>query len=88
MSDGSIKKIGKLSISQVVLILFTLAVSVGIVFGLIQLANYVINDKLHLTGTIKTVSQIIAIIISLYPVKFMFGSIIYKIYGDLHPNKT
>lgn len=66
ISDGSIKKLGKLSISQATLILFALAVSVGIVFGLIQLANYVINEKLHLTGVIKTVSQIIAIIISLY----------------------
>ena len=87
ISDGSIKKLGKLSISQVALILFALAVSVGIVFGLIQLANYVINDQLHLTGVIKTVSQIIAIIISLYPVKFTFGSIVYKIYGDLNANK-
>lgn len=88
ISDGSIKKIGKLSILQVVLILFALAVSVGIVFGLIQLANYVINDILHLTGAIKTVTQIMAIIISLYPVKFTFGSLVYKIHGDLSANKT
>ena len=88
ISDGSIKKLGKLSLSQVALILFALAVSVGIVFGLIQLANYVINDKLHLTGVIKTVSQIIAVIISLYTVKFTFGSIVYKIYSDLNANKT
>lgn len=88
ISDGSIKKIGKLSILQVVLILFALAVSVGIVFGLIQLANYVINDILHLTGAIKTVTQIMAIIISLYPVKFMFGSLVYKIHGDLSANKA
>jgi len=59
---------------------------VGIVFGLIQLANYVINDKLHITGIIKTVSQIFAIIISLYPVKFTFSNIVSKIYGDLNVN--
>jgi len=88
ISDGSIKKLGKLSISQAALILFALAVSVGIVFGLIQLANYVINEKLHLTGVIKTFSQIIAIIISLYPAKFTFGSIVYKVYGELNTNKT
>ena len=88
ISDGSIKKIGKLSISQAALILFALAVSVGIVFGLIQLANYVINVKLHLTGIIKTFSQIVAIILSLYPVKFTFGSIVYKIFGDLNANKS
>lgn len=88
ISDGSIKKLGKLSISQAVLILFALAISVGIVFGLIQLADYVINDKLHLTGGIKTFSQIVAIILALYPVKFVFGSIVYKIYGDLNANKS
>lgn len=88
ISDGNIKKLRKLSISQVVLILFALAVSVGIVFGLIQLANYVINDLLHLTGVTKTFSQIIAIIISLYPVKFAFGSIVYKVYGEINANKS
>lgn len=88
ISDGNIKKLGKLSMSQVALILLALVVSVGSVFGLILLANYVINDKLHLTGVIKTVSQIIAILISLYPVKFVFGSIVYKIYSDINANKT
>ncbi len=88
ISDGSIKKLSKLSISQAALILFALAVSVGIVFGLIQLANFIINEKLHLTGVIKTFSQIIAIIISLYPIKFIFGSIFYKIYSNLTTNKS
>ncbi|ARK20305.1 MULTISPECIES: disulfide bond formation protein DsbD [Sporosarcina] len=82
ISDGSIQKLRKLSISQVVLILFALAVSVAIVFGLIQLANYVINDQLHLTGTIKTFSQIVAILIALYPIKFLFGSLVYKVYKN------
>lgn len=81
ISDGSIVKLSKLSISQVFLILFALAVSVGIVFILIQLANYVINDKLHLTGGPKTFSQIVAVILSLYPIKFIFGSIVYKMYN-------
>lgn len=81
ISDGSIIKLSKLSISHVILILFALAVSVGIVFGLIQLANYVINDTLHLTGGFKTFSQIVAVILSLYPIKFIFGSIVYKIYN-------
>lgn len=88
ISDGTIEKLRKLTISQVILILFALAVSVGIVFGLIQLANYVINDKLHLTGVIKTFSQIVAIIISLYPVKFTFGSIVYKVYSKLNTNNS
>lgn len=88
ISDGSIKKLGKLSISQAALIVFAFVVSVGIVFGLIQLANYVINDMLYLTGVIKTFSQIIAIIISLYSVKFTFGSFVYKVYGELNANKS
>lgn len=88
ISDGSIKKLEKLSISQFLLILFALVVSVGIVFGLIQVANYLINDQLHLTGIIKTISQIIAIILSLYPVKFTFGSIVSKIYGDSTANAS
>lgn len=88
ISDGSIVKLSKLSISQVVLILFALAVSVGIVFILIQLANYVINEKLHLTGGLKTFSQIVAILLSLYPIKFIFGSIVYKIYNAPSRDKS
>ena len=82
--DSSIQKLRKLSISQVAIILFALALSVACVFGFIQLANYVINDQLHLTGTIKTFSQIVAIIISLYPIKFLFGSVVYKVYDNLN----
>lgn len=82
INDGSIKKLGKikqLSILQVLLILFAFVVSVAVVFGLMQLASYLINDLLHLTGGIKTLSVIIAIILSLYPVKFTFGSVVYKV---------
>lgn len=82
--DSSIQKLRKLSISQVAIILFALALSVACVFGFIQLANYVINDQLHLTGTIKTFSQIVAIIISLYPIKFLFGSVVYKVSDKLN----
>ncbi len=72
-----------MSISQVVLILLSFVVSVCIVYVLIQLANYVINNSLHLTGWIKTFSQFIAVILSLYPVKFTFGSVVYKVTHDL-----
>ncbi|GEN85227.1 hypothetical protein SLU01_35390 [Sporosarcina luteola] len=88
ISDGSIVKLSKLSISKVVLILLALTVSVGIVFILIQLANYVINEKLHLTGGLKTFSQIVAILLSLYPIKFIFGSIVYKIYNAPSRDKS
>lgn len=85
--DGSIrklKKIERLSMLQIILIVLSFILSVGIAFGLIQLANFIINDKLHLQGWIKTLSQIIAVILSLYPVKFTFGSVIYKVASDLN----
>ncbi|ENH97744.1 hypothetical protein J416_04251 [Gracilibacillus halophilus YIM-C55.5] len=82
INDGSVKKLGKIkqmSLLQIFLILFAFIVSVGIVFGLIQLANYLINDIFHLTGVLKTLSVIIAVVFALYPVKFTFGSVIYKV---------
>lgn len=82
INDNSIKKIKKVSILQVVLILFAFIASVGSVFGLIQIANYLINDKLHLTGWIRTLSQFIAVILSLYPIKLVFSSVVYKINND------
>ncbi|PIC87047.1 disulfide bond formation protein DsbD [Sporosarcina sp. P20a] len=91
ISDGSISKlenIKKITISQVVLILTAFIVSIGIVFGLIQLANYLINDVLGLTGWIKTISQFIAIILSLIPIQLAFGSVIYKVIGDVNSTKV
>lgn len=82
ISDGSIKelkKIQQLSLSRFSFILITFILSVGIVFGLILLASYVINDMLHLTGWTKTSSQVIAIILALYPIKFVFGNVVYKV---------
>ncbi len=90
ISDGSIKnlkKIKKLSRSQSISVVFSFIISVIVVFALIQLANYLINDVLHLQGWIKTLSQIIAVIVALYPVKFTFGSIVYKVNEDLNSKK-
>ena len=72
-----------MSIFQVILILFGLVVSVAIVFSLIQLSSYLINEVLHLTGEIKTFSEIMAIILSLYPVKITFGTLVYGVANDL-----
>lgn len=80
--DGSIKKwkkITQLSIRQVMLLLFTFVLAVTIVYGLLQLASYIINDILHVTGVMKTFSVIVAIILSLYPIKIAFSSIVYKV---------
>ena len=85
--NGKIKRleiIKQMTISQVILILFAFIVSVGIAFGLFQLANYLINERLHLTGWLKTFSQFIGVILSLYPVKFTFWSIVYKVIGNLN----
>ena len=82
ISDGSIKnlkKIKKISQSQSISIVILFIVSVIIVFALIQLANYLINEVLHLQGWVKTLSQFIAVALALYPVKFTFGSIVYKV---------
>ena len=86
VNDGSIKelkRIRKMTIFQVFLILFALVVSVAIVFSLIQLSSYLINDVLYLTGGIKTFSEITAIILSLYPVKITFGTVVYRVANDL-----
>lgn len=87
ISNGRIKRLKKIkgiSIQQVILILFAFIASVGIVFGLIQLANYLINDLFQLTGWVKTLSQWTAVILSLYPVKFTFAYVVYKINNDLN----
>ncbi|MFC5591202.1 disulfide bond formation protein DsbD [Sporosarcina soli] len=87
INDGRIKKLKKIkeiSTFQVVLIFFAFIASVGIVFGLIQLANYLINDLLQLTGWLKTLSQWTAVILSLYPVKFTFARVVYKVNHDLN----
>ena len=86
VNDGSMKKlkrIRKMSIFQVILILFGLVVSVAIVFSLIQLSSYLINEVLHLTDRIKTFSEIMAIILCLYPVKITFGTVAYRVANDL-----
>lgn len=85
INDGSIKKlkvVKKLSIQQILLILFAFALSVAIVFGLIQIANYLINDLFHLTGIIKTFSIIVAIILALYPVQFTFASVVQRVVAN------
>ena len=87
IKDSSINKIKKVSILQVILILFAFIASVAIVFGLIQVANYLINDKLHLTGWKKTLSQFVAVILSLYPIKLAFNIVLYKINNDLNTRK-
>ncbi|NMO94231.1 disulfide bond formation protein DsbD [Paenibacillus lemnae] len=58
--------------------------SVGTVVGLIYLAKTLIQDVLHLTGWVQTVTQVIAIIVALYPVKFVFRRVVRKLTTDDH----
>lgn len=82
VSDGSIKKLGKLSLPHWLHLLVTLAITVAVAFGLIVLANFLITDVLHITGWIKTVFQVIAIILALYPAKFVYDSVTQKVFDD------
>ena len=67
---------------SILLLIFAFVLSFAIVFGLIQLSNYLINDIFQLTGMAKTIMIYLAIILSVYPVKFTFGSIVYKVMED------
>src|SRR5699024_8708706 len=90
IKDGSYKELSmlkKMSLLQIFSVLFAFIASVALVFGLIQLANYLINDLLQLSGITKTISVIGAIILALYPVKIIFATIVYKIMYNLNDAK-
>lgn len=82
VSDGSIKKLGKLSLSHWLQLSITLTIAVAVAFGLIVLASFLITDVLHITGWVKTVFQFIAIILALYPAKFVYDSVAQKVFDD------
>lgn len=87
IGDGSVKKVKKLrkiTVNQTVFIVVSFIFSVAIVFGLIQLANYVIVHIFELSGAFKTFSQIVAILVSLYPVKFTFWTVLHRVNEDLN----
>lgn len=88
VSDGSIKKLGKLSSSHWLRLSFALVITVAVVFGLILLASFFITNVLHMTGWSKTVTQVIAIILALYPAKFLYGSVVYKVFDDVKEEES
>lgn len=82
ISDGSIKNLKKvkmLSFSQIMVIVFTFIVSIGIVLGLILLAGYLIDNIFNLHGWMKTVGEYIAVILALFPGIIVFASVTNKI---------
>lgn len=79
MANGTIKKlriVNNIPIGKIGLILLSFVFSVAIFFGLIYYANYLINEKWVIEGGIKAILEIIAIMISLYPIKFTFGTMV------------
>lgn len=88
VSDGSIKKLGKLSSSHWLRLSFALVITVAVVFGLILLASFFITNVLHMTGWSKTVTQVIAIILALYPAKFLYGNVVYKVFDDVKEEES
>ncbi|GKV70126.1 hypothetical protein NCCP2716_26240 [Sporosarcina sp. NCCP-2716] len=83
IGEGKLKVLRKLTMKQALIILVSFIVSVAIAFGLIQLANYLIVTVIGLTGGVKTASQIAAIILLIYPIKFLFGTVVYRIWSKL-----
>lgn len=57
----------------------TLVLCVAVVFLALQLAVYLIDDVFHIEGWLRTTLQFVAIIISLYPMKFVFGTVLYRV---------
>ncbi|WP_373894056.1 hypothetical protein [Virgibacillus sp. CBA3643] len=89
ISNGSIKNLKRvkmLSVSQVTIIVFTFIISIAVVFGLIQLAGYLIDNIFDLHGWIKTLFEYLAIILSLFPGVFLLASVMNKIDDRLNVN--
>lgn len=80
--DGSIKEwkiVKRFSAKQVLIVIGTFVIAVATAFSLIMLANYLIQDMLHLQqGWVKTVSQFIAVILALFPAQYLFSSTLLK----------
>lgn len=90
ISDGSIlkmKKIKELTFKQSMLIIMSFIISVALILGLLILAHYIINTVFELSGWAKTISQIIAVILSLYPIKLTFWSMLDKVNRDINEKR-
>lgn len=57
----------------------TLAICVAVVVLSLQFAGYLIDDILHLEGWLRTVLQFLAVIVILYPMKFVFGLVLHNV---------
>lgn len=90
MSEGGLEKMKiwkKISAKQLILIAGSFILSVAVAFGLIQAANYLINEVFHLSGWIRTLSRFAGVVLALYPVKILFGTVVYKVIEELQENK-
>lgn len=78
-SLGKLKVIKQLPILNILLILASFLLSVAVVFAVLYGAKYLIHDLWQLGSLLRPIAEILAIIIALYPVKFTFGTIVYKL---------
>lgn len=76
-TDWKVEK--KLSLKQVLTIGSAFLFAVAIVYFLLQLAGFLISNVLHLTGPAKVIMQFLAVVLCLYPIKFLFVSVVGKI---------
>lgn len=82
IGDGSYKdwKVNKkLSLKQVMMIGSAFLLAVAIVYVLLQLAGFLISDVLHLTGPSKVIMLFLAVVVCLYPIKFLFARVVVKV---------
>lgn len=82
IGDDSYKdwKVNKnLSLKQVMMIGGAFLLAVAIVYFLLQLAGFLISDVLHLTGPAKVIIQFLAVVVCLYPIKFLFARVVVKV---------
>lgn len=79
VSLGKFELVKQLPILNILLIIVSFILSVALVFGMIYAAKYVIQDLWQLGSFLRPIAEILAIIIALYPVKFTFGTIVYKL---------
>ncbi|WP_342528296.1 hypothetical protein MKY84_05335 [Chryseomicrobium sp. FSL W7-1435] len=62
-----------------ILIVLATIVAIALVYGLIQVAGFLINDVLELSGVLKFVAQFSAVILSLFPVQIALALVVDKL---------
>lgn len=86
MSDSNrFSAFKRANFSNQLMIVMALIVAIGIVYWLLQGANYLVNDVLALSGIVKFMTQFLAVILCLYPVSLVLNLLVMKL---LNSKKT